>query len=292
MLDGSARTSLWAMVPEMIREVVARGTIEAMVPEGLRGLLGFAASGARAAVPDPIREGATAVIPLRGTLSPRGQYGAAGDTGLFSQRIREMGADAKIGAVVLDMSSPGGLVYGTQEAADAIYEVRQAKPVIAVANCWMVASAAYWLATQASSFFASPSADVGSVGVYGGHVDVTGFEQKIGMVTRLVASHPEKVELSGTAPLSDEALATMQASVDDSNRAFVAAIARGRGMAAGDVPAVHGRGRLYPAQQAADAGAIDGIATLRDVVAKYSSSRSRLALMRRQAAAMEMAATI
>lgn len=292
MRDGSARMALWAMVPEMIPEVVAQGTIAGMVPDGVRGLLGMGAGVQAAAAPDPIRDGSTVIMPVRGTLSPRGQYGGAGDTGVLAQRVRELGQDQRVGLIVLDMSTPGGLIYGTQEAADAIFEVRQSKPVIAVANSWMVASAGYWLATQASSFFASPSADVGSVGVYGGHVDQSAFEQKIGMVTTLIASHPQKIEGHSFAPLDDEARSEMQVSVDESNRDFVAAIARGRGMNATAVPSVHGQGRLVSARRALEAGAIDGIMGLRDVVAKFGPGRARLSLMRRQAAVMEMAASI
>jgi hypothetical protein len=63
-------------------------------------------------------------------------------------------------------------------------------------------------------------------------------------------------------------------------------------MAPGEVAAVHGSGKTFSAPKALANGAIDGVATLKDVVAKYGSSRSRLALMRRHAAAMEMAAAI
>ena len=181
------------------------------------------------------------------------------------------------------VSTPGGLVYGTQEFGDIVFEVRAQKPVIAVASNWMVASAGYWIATQASAFFASPSSDVGSLGVYAGHTDMSGFEDKLGMKTTLIASDPEKIQGHGYAPLAEEARAEIQASVDESNRAFVAAVARGRGMAAADVPAVHGKGRLVSAPRATAAGAIDGVMTLREVIAKYQSSRSRLALMRRRA---------
>lgn len=283
MVDRIGRFALWGLPPEMIGEVVARGSIEGLIPQGLRALFGMAGQQQAAAAPDPIREGAIAILPISGVLSPRGQYGQAGNTSRLTERVRELGADPKVGTIILDMSTPGGLVYGTQEFGDAIFEVRASKPIIAVANNWMVASAGYWVATQASAFYGSPSSDVGSLGVYAGHTDMSGFEEKIGMKTTLVASDPEKIQGHGHAPLDDVALAEIQAAVDESNRAFIAAVARGRGMAAADVPAVHGKGRLVSAPKAAAAGAIDGVMTLRDVIAKYQSSRSRLSLMRRRA---------
>jgi ClpP class serine protease len=131
--------------------------------------------------------------------------------------------------------------------------------------------------------YASSSADVGSVGVRAGHVDMSGFEDKIGMKTTLVASDPDKIAGHPYAPLSDDDRADMQAEIDDANQAFIAAIARGRGIKAAEVPDRTARAR-YSRPRGREMGAIDGVMTLRDVVAKYSSSRARLGLMRQQAA--------
>lgn len=285
-----ASSALWAMHPAFLDGLLKRGSIEAMLPDGLRKLVMGAPVEAKAA--DPIREGSTVVMPISGVLAPSGVYGGAGTyTDVFAQRIQEFAADPKIGAIVLRIRSPGGLVWGTQETGDAIYAARQAKPVIAVADPYAF-SAAYWLATQATAFYASPSADVGSVGVRSGHTDVSGFEDKIGMKTTLIASHPDKISGNPYGPLSDEDRADIQASVDASNVKFVQAIARGRNMPASHVPAVHGSGKTFSADQAAATGAIDGVMTLNEVIVKYSSSRSRLDLMRRKAAIRTLATAI
>ena len=223
-------------------------------------------------------------------LAPRGLGGTTYyDT--ISDRVREASADPKVGAIVMPIRSPGGYVWGCAEAGDAIFEARQSKPVVAVADPYCF-SAAYWLGTQGSAFYCTTSGEVGSVGVRSGHTDMSGFESKIGMVTTLIASSPDKIAGHPYAPLSDEDRAEIQAMVDESNVAFAAAIARGRGMKAGDVAAVHGTGKTFTAPTAVANGAIDGVMTLRDVVAKYTTGRARLSLMRRQAAALEMALSI
>lgn len=287
MADNAAM--MWAIHPGFLGEVT-RGAVEAIIPPGARALLGMGPTEAKGP-PDPIREGGTAILPVQRTLSPRGEYGSSGNMAQLSAKVRELGADPKVGVVILDIQSPGGLVWGTQEFGDAVYEVRQSKPIVAVANSYAF-SAAHWVATQASAYYASPSAEVGSVGVRMGHVDMSGFEEKIGFKTTLIASSPQKIAGHPYAPLADEDRADMEAQVALLNEAFVAAIARGRGMAAADVPAKHGQGQTYFAQQAAASGMIDGVATLRDVVAKYSSSRPRLALMRRRAEVLARAAMI
>ena len=279
------------MHPTFLADAMKSGTIEAMLPESLAQLASAMSGGQQAAKPaDPIREGSTLIMPITGMLAPRGLYGST-YYDVIADRIREAAADPKVGAIVMPIRSPGGYVWGCAEAGDAIFEARQSKPVVAVADPYCF-SAAYWLATQGSAFYCTTSGEVGSVGVRSGHTDMSGFESKIGMVTTLIASSPDKIAAHPHAPLSDEDRAEIQAAVDESNIAFAAAIARGRDMKAGDVAAVHGTGKTFSAPTAVANGAIDGVMTLRDVVAKYNTSRARLSLMRRQAAAQEMALAI
>jgi len=281
MRDVAAARAIWAMQPEALAELLQSEAIAARLPAGLATL--FAGSGSAAAKPsDPVREGATLIMPLMGPLSPSGSWSGT-STEAFAQAIREAAADDRVGAIVLKIMSPGGLVWGTREAGDAVFEARQAKPVIAVADKYSF-SAAHWIATQASAYYATPSGQVGSVGVRAGHVDNSGFEDKIGMKTTLIASSAKKVAAHPYAPLSDEDRAEMQAEVDEMAQDFNAAIARGRGIRVSEVPAIHGTGEVFSARRAAERGIIDGVMTLREVVAKYSTPRARLGLMRQQAA--------
>ncbi len=286
-----AASALWAMHPGFLESMLKSGSIDAMLPDSLRQLATAMGGSQAAAKPaDPIREGSTLILPVRGTLAPQGLYGTT-YYNVLADQVRDAAADDKVGAIVLAVRSPGGYVWGCAECGDAIFEARQAKPIIAVADPYCF-SAAYWLATQCSAFFCTTSGEVGSVGVRSGHTDMSGFESKIGMVTTLVASHPDKVAGHPYGPLSDEDRAEIQEGVDESNGLFAAAIARGRGMKVSDVAAVHGTGKTFSAPRAFANNAIDGVATLRDVVAKYNTGRARLTLMRRQAAAMEMALAI
>lgn len=304
MIEAIGPRTLWAMEPTALAAMLSRIRVEGLMPDGIKGLASLAAGGALTAAAeartgDPIREGATAIIPVQGPLSPKGQrvymgggtVGTVGSTRQLDEQMRTLAADSSIGAIILDIASPGGLVMGTPEAADAIFAARQVKPVIAVANHYSF-SAAHWLATQASAYFVSPSGEVGSVGVRGGHVDMSGFEEKIGMKTTLIASDPEKIAGNPYAPLSEADRADMQTQIDAINADFARAIARGRGISPSAVADIHGRGRTFLASAALQAGTVDGIMTLRDVIGKYSSSRSRLDLMRRRAEVQRQIADI
>jgi signal peptide peptidase SppA len=231
---------------------------------------------------------ATYRLPTVTPLANFADYAAAAD---IANGVREAAADTRISTIVLDVRSPGGTVWGCQEAADAIFQARSVKPVIAVASPYSF-SAAYWLATQASEFYVTTSGEVGSVGVRSGHTDMSGFEAMVGIKTTLIGSHADKLAAHPHAPLTDDDRAEIQIGVDEANRRFALAIARGRGMRLGDVASVHGTGKTFSACRALDRGAIDGIATLRDVIDQHASPQSCRAILRREANLAELATPI
>jgi ClpP class serine protease len=62
---------------------------------------------------------------------------------------------------VIDVDSPGGGVFGVEEAANAVYAARGSKPIVALADV-LAASAADWIATQADELVVAPSGEVGA----------------------------------------------------------------------------------------------------------------------------------
>ena len=292
MIGGHFAATQWAIHPAFLDAIIKRSALETMLPDILRQIAVGLSSGREAAKSaEPVREGALFVLPVVGILAPHGMYSGGTSYEAIANGVREAAADARIATIVLDVRSPGGTVWGCQEAADAIFQARTVKPVVAVASPYSF-SAAYWLSTQASKFYVTGSGEVGSVGVRSGHTDMSGFETMIGMKTTLIGSHPDKIAGHPHAPLADDDRTEIQLGVDESNRRFALAIARGRGMRLGDVASVHGTGKTFSARRALDRGAIDGIATLREVISRQASPQGRLAMMRRQAAVAELAASI
>src|SRR5581483_8663120 len=97
-----------------------------------------------------------------------------------------------------------------------------------VANT-QIGSAAYWLASQAHEIVASPSSEVGSVGVYQLHRDVSKAMDAAGVKHTLVSAGKYKVEGNPYEPLAGEARDAVQQVVDDYYGMFVKAVADGRG---------------------------------------------------------------
>jgi len=292
MSDLPVISTLWALHPRYLDAMQRQGTAGALLPDFVsRFAASFAGLARPVRPPEPERRGSTLILPIVGVLAPLGSYDGGTSYDRIADRVREAAADRSVGTIVLDVRSPGRTVWGCEEAGDAIYAARAVKPVIAVASPYSF-SAAYWLSTQASKFFVTASGEVGSVGVRSGHTDRSGFEEKIGIKTTLIASSSDKISAHPHAPLAEEDRAEIQAGVDAANRRFMLAIARGRGMRVADVAGVHGTGKTFSAARAMARGAIDGIATLRDVVGRHGFSQGRLELMRRQSAIRELTANL
>ena len=84
--------------------------------------------------------------------------------------LAEAGQRDDIKAVFLDIDSPGGTVAGTPELAAAVASINKQKPVYAFSS-GLMCSAAYWIASQARAIYATPSAQVGSIGVVQAVID-------------------------------------------------------------------------------------------------------------------------
>jgi signal peptide peptidase SppA len=129
--------------------------------------------------------------------------------------------------VVLWFRSPGGISTGIPEAASAIREAGKAKRVLAFSDT-LCASAAYWLAAQCSAIHATPTAMLGSIGVYIAFYDLTAMMEKMGVKLDLFkAGRLKAMGLIGN-PLDEEARTYLQDRVDSAYTRFRSDVLRNR----------------------------------------------------------------
>ena len=169
--------------------------------------------------------------------------------------VRRALANPSVKTVDLVIDSPGGSVLGLPETADVIHAANRVKPVRAFVT-GIAASAAYWLASQASTITVTPSGEVGSVGVLDLSVDISKALETSGIKVNAVSSTPEKIERAPFVPLSDEARAHMQAGVDAWYGDFLSAVRRGRGARVSS-NSNYGGGRMLSAKDALREGLVD-----------------------------------
>jgi len=213
--------------------------------------------------------GNVAILPVHGVINQRASiwdemFGGTSTQSLGAAYVRAINDD-RVGAVVLDVDSPGGTTAGVEELSDLIWTGSSRKPVVAVANSQM-ASAAYWLSSQVGSkqlrLVASPGADAGSIGVFMMHQDLSKLLDEEGIKITFIQAGKYKTESNPFEPLTDEAREHLQAQVDATYETFVAHVARGRGVAKSVARDGFGQGRMFHASQAADLGLVDRVATM------------------------------
>lgn len=260
--------SLWAIRPDALPRVLdaARGALRT-------GQLAVPAAAVQTFEQAPQSGPGVAVIPLTGLLTPHGSMLSwlfGGDPrGLqgFRDTLARAVGNPEIASIVIDIDSPGGSVYLTPEAAADVRAARDVKPVIAVANC-LAASGAYWIGAQADEFYVTPSGQVGSVGAYYVHEDWSKANEQMGIDVTYIYAGEYKVEGNSNEPLTDEGRAAWQADADSLYAMFLEGVAEGRGISAAKVKSDYGQGRVLLAQDALDAGMVDGVETLQTVLAQ------------------------
>lgn len=208
--------------------------------------------------------GQVAVISVIGTLTQRGDYIDSEQTRSTSEvadQVAAAVAEPKVDAVVLEFDSPGGEVFGVPEAFASIRASAKLKPVVAHANS-VAASAAYYLFCACTEGWVTPSGQVGSLGVYALHRDISKALEMEGEKWTFISAGKYKVEGNPAEPLSPEAEAAFQSDVDRYYDMFARAVALGRSVPVDAVRNGFGEGRMVGAKEAVAQKMADQVGTL------------------------------
>lgn len=212
-----------------------------------------------------------AVIEIDGVMAKKmnlfSRISGGSSTQMLSDAVHSAVSDPAVTAILLVIDSPGGAVDGIQELVTAIRSAAAVKPTAAVAD--LMASAAYWAGSAASKIYASSSlAMIGSIGVVATHVDVSAAQTQRGVKTTEITAGKFKRIASSYSPLSESGQKSIQDQVDYIYNLFLTDVGAHRGV--DGTQQVHDQmadGRMFIGQQAVDAGLVDGIATVSEVIA-------------------------
>lgn len=192
-----------------------------------------------------------AVMPVRGILTPNSEIlerylGWATYAGIEAA-CAEIAAADDVGAAVLEIDSPGGLVMGLAGAVAAVSALAAVKPVYVLANP-LAASAAYAIASQGTSIAMTAGAYVGSIGVMVEssapvQPDMYGEQWNIHVSSRARAKWADPRTEAGRAEIARR--------LDEFEAIFHADVARGRGIAPNVLA-----GQLSVTEDEADGGAV------------------------------------
>lgn len=174
------------------------------------------------------RVGSVGIISIDGVIDKRVSafdldcYGGV-DLADVDQALSQAASDPSIKKAMLYVNSPGGSVTGTPETAARVAALAKVKKVHAFVDV-MACSAGYYIASQASKIIASPSAVIGSIGVYMAVIDATRAMELEGIAVQMISSGKFKGMGAPWKPLSDEERNMLQAQCDSIYAAFKGAV--------------------------------------------------------------------
>lgn len=202
-----------------------------------------------------------AIVPITGTLAYAPDlmeliYDGVEDSRAVLKMLEEVSNDESIEGCLLRCDSPGGMMLGGVELADAVAMMKAKKPVVAHIG-GLGASLCYMIASQAHEVIASRSAIVGSIGVIASVTDYTKLLDSMGIKFEYFTNKEAKFKAAGAVgtSLSDAQREQLQASVDDAFALF-------KGMVLSARPGVNldaMQGQTFRDSKARDMGLVDRI---------------------------------
>lgn len=198
------------------------------------------------------------VLKIDGTI-----YGAL--TRRMISQIRQAREDETVKAVVVEISSPGGTISGS----DAIYHYLKAladKKPVAVCMQDVCASGGYYVAVAGRRIFAHPTAWTGSIGVILTLVNVVKLSDDVGIKVDVVKSGLNKDMGSPFRPMADKDRAHFQELVDSAYDRFLDVVAENRPIDKEQLRPL-ADGRVLSCQDALAGKLIDEVGFVEDAVA-------------------------
>lgn len=213
--------------------------------------------------------GSIAMLTIAGPVTKYGGMCAYGSVDHVAT-INRLSNAPNVKGIILNIDSPGGEAAGTAMLADAIRAAVATKPVIAVIDDGIAASAAMWIASAAQEIYTTQKTDmVGSIGVYTTIADWYGYFEKEGLSVRDIYA-PQSTEknrdykeaLEGNDDLVKEDLAVLAQEFIDTVRANRAGKIMGNDWATG---------KMFYTKEAVKIGLIDGQKSFSQVVRRMDA---------------------
>ncbi len=172
--------------------------------------------------------------------------------------------DDSVRAVVLRVDSPGGSALASDLIWREVMLTQREKPVV-VSMGNVAASGGYYIAMAAGTIVAQPSTLTGSIGVFGGKLNLKGLYNKAGLTKEIIA-HGQNATLysdyGSFTPTERERVEKMMRTVYED---FVNKAAAGRSKSFEDIDEI-AQGRVWTGRQAQELGLVDELGGLDDAL--------------------------
>ena len=178
----------------------------------------------------------------------------------LAEAFEKVRTDDSVRAVVLRIDSPGGSALASDLIWREVMLIQREKPVV-VSMGDVAASGGYYIAMAAGTIVAHPSTLTGSIGVFGGKLNMKGLYNKIGL-TKEIITHGQNAALDsdygGFTPTERERVEKMMKTIYGD---FVRKAAAGRGKSFDEIDEI-AQGRVWTGKQAKALGLVDELGGL------------------------------
>lgn len=265
MLINAINSSVWAIMPEKL-DIIMRFLSHRLAGDMATDQL---IENIESRQSKTNKSGSIAVLPVLGTMMQRmdmiGAVSGGTSTISIGKAFDQLVSDSTISAIILEIDSPGGSVYGLEELSNKIRSARGKKPIVAVANSLM-ASAAYYIGSAADEIVVAPGGEVGSIGTIAVHLDESKADEKEGFKYTIIKAGDNKGMGNSYEPLSDDAHNYLQGMINQYYDMFVSAVAKNRGIGKEDVRKNYGQGKVFVSAEAVKIGIADRTGTLDETI--------------------------
>jgi signal peptide peptidase SppA len=216
------------------------------------------------------RSPVVAVVRLHGVITPTPQPLGRGAINLnaVEPALTKAFAHDRLLAVALAINSPGGSATQSALVGERIRQLAEKKNVPVLAFCEDVAaSGGYWLACAADEIYAHRTSLVGSIGVISAGFGLTGLLERFGVERRVYTAGEHKHRLDPFSPVKDEDVAWLKGLQGELHTQFTDWVRRRRGDKLADDPELF-TGEVWTGARAVELGLVDGLGSLREVVAE------------------------
>jgi protease-4 len=170
--------------------------------------------------------------------------------------FRAVRKTAGVKAVVFRIDSGGGSAIASEIIRQEMVRTAEEIPVV-VSMSNVAGSGGYWITCGAHRIVADPATITGSIGVYGGHLNMDGFwSKKLGVTYGRLDTGANANLYGSLEDWTDAQRAVIDRQLDRIYDDFVARVAASRDMTPDAVDAI-GRGRVFTGKQALENGLID-----------------------------------
>ena len=197
-----------------------------------------------------------AVVVADGEINAGKSGGKVGEYEMLSA-IRRVREDARVKGVLLRVNSPGGSALASDLVWHEIEQTVRKKPlVISMGN--VAASGGYYISCVPSDIFINRCSLTGSIGVYGGKVNIAELLDKIGVYAETYSRGRNADIYSLYEPYTEEQRAQLRRQLREFYRHFTELVAAARSLTADSVDGL-GRGQVWTGDEAIAGGLADRI---------------------------------